>query len=919
MSDSPADPIGYLASCYEADNRESSIFDLFHKEIQNRHFATETEVLSSGLQAGLAIPVKRGLAALKAAATYKREKSLIYGIFPIVGKYTSSDGTERKLAAPVLYYPARLRQANLDEGEEIVYLSIESAEQRINFPVFAELVGEKDGGSDVLEKIMRRIPEPPFGAAEISELMQIFRDFFPDVQVDELYRWPKLVSEKAVRAAAKESGVSLSCLPAAAMALVPNPRAARGVLFELPEIARNFSPPMRALFGDEVPEGEASHEMPVTSAVPAVLSGAQQKILRSARRRPLTLVVGPPGTGKSYTLSAVALDHVVRGESVLIACRIDRALDVIEDKLQAMLGETTTILRGGSRDYLRDLKAFLKRVLSGQVTDETKRARKLERDLARHVKTIGSYERQLLRRTTLEHRYGELASAESTSLGTLDGIRLRWLAWRVGRATPHWELHAHMGARQEERIACATGLLAARRSSQMARLLATHRRGLKRFLDAIRARTSSRQEKLFAEIDLPSLTQAFPLWMSTFRDLHRLVPFEKELFDVVIVDEATQSDMASPLPALYRARRAVVTGDPEQLRHVSFLSRARQGALADDHALPEAMRSSLDYRDKSLLDLVDDALESQDQVAFLDEHFRSMPQIIAFSNRAFYGGALRVMTARPETLRERAVEIRNVSGRRDANGVNTVEADALVDELARRIEAQAALGSSLSHTIGVLSPFRDQVEHLAKIIHDRLDVAAIDKHDIVIGTAYSFQGDERDVMLLSFAVDAESHPTSLRYLSQPDVFNVSITRARNYQILFTSLAAEAAPKNSLLARYLSEMQKDPEEAAPTTADGPHDAFLEDVTARLEKHAFCVWPRYAVAGLTVDLVVEKNDKAFGIDLIGFPGDLAPAIDLERYRMFRRAGLSLFALPYSAWQKDAELCVDAIERHGRRVVG
>jgi superfamily I DNA and/or RNA helicase len=282
-----------------------------------------------------------------------------------------------------------------------------------------------------------------------------------------------------------------------------------------------------------------------------------------------------------------------------------------------------------------------------------------------------------------------------------------------------------MGARQEERIACATALLAARRSSQMARLLATHRRGLKRFLDAIRARTSSRQEKLFAEIALPSLTQAFPLWMSTFRDLHRLVPLEKELFDVVIVDEATQSDMASPLPALYRACRAVVTGDPEQLRHVSFLSRARQGALADDHALPEAMRSSLDYRDKSLLDLVDDALESQDQVAFLDEHFRSMPQIIAFSNRTFYGGALRVMTARPETLRERAVEIRNVSGRRDANGVNTVEADALVDELARRIEAQAALGSSLSHTIGVLSPFRDQVEHLTKLVHERLDATAI--------------------------------------------------------------------------------------------------------------------------------------------------------------------------------------------------
>ena len=155
MSDSPADPIGYLASCYEADNRESSIFDLFHKEIQHRHFATGTEVLSSGLQDGLAIPMKRGLAALKAAATYKREMSLIYGVFLIVGKYKSSDGTERKLAAPVLYYPARLHQTKLDDqGEAIVYLSIERAEQRINFPVTKTLLYFINTESERVEKII---------------------------------------------------------------------------------------------------------------------------------------------------------------------------------------------------------------------------------------------------------------------------------------------------------------------------------------------------------------------------------------------------------------------------------------------------------------------------------------------------------------------------------------------------------------------------------------------------------------------------------------------------------------------------------------------------------------------------------------------------------------------------------------------
>ncbi|GMR24067.1 MAG: hypothetical protein BMS9Abin37_2560 [Acidobacteriota bacterium] len=180
---------------------------------------------------------------------------------------------------------------------------------------------------------------------------------------------------------------------------------------------------------------------------------------------------------------------------------------------------------------------------------------------------------------------------------------------------------------------------------------------------------------------------------------------------------------------------------------------------------------------------MDDALASQEQVAFLNEHFRSMPQIIEFSNREFYSGALRIMTARPETLRERAVEIRNVSGHRAPSGVNATEAQALIEELMKRIDSQRSLDAAVCHSIGVLSPFRDQVDYLSKAILDRVELDTIEKHDLLIGTPYSFQGEERDVMLLSLAVDADSHPMSFRYLSQADVFNVSITRARDYQIV----------------------------------------------------------------------------------------------------------------------------------------
>lgn len=69
---SPAAKIRYLASCHEADNRETAIFDLFHRDVRHRHFATGTEVLVSGIQDALAIPLEIGGKAIEEAALYKR-------------------------------------------------------------------------------------------------------------------------------------------------------------------------------------------------------------------------------------------------------------------------------------------------------------------------------------------------------------------------------------------------------------------------------------------------------------------------------------------------------------------------------------------------------------------------------------------------------------------------------------------------------------------------------------------------------------------------------------------------------------------------------------------------------------------------------------------------------------------------------
>jgi len=95
------------------------------------------------------------------------------------------------------------------------------------------------------------------------------------------------------------------------------------------------------------------------------LSEAQTRILDSSAKRPLPLAVGPPGTGKSFTIAALAIEAMSRGESVLIASRMDHAADVVADKIEESLKLDGVCVRARRKNYLRELKGFLENLLSG--------------------------------------------------------------------------------------------------------------------------------------------------------------------------------------------------------------------------------------------------------------------------------------------------------------------------------------------------------------------------------------------------------------------------------------------------------------------------------------------------------------------------------------------------------------------------
>ncbi len=328
--------------------------------------------------------------------------------------------------------------------------------------------------------------------------------------------------------------------------------------------------------------------------MPTVLSRAQQQVLVSAAAAPLTLVVGPPGTGKSYTIAAAAVDHLSRGESVLIACRKHQAIDVIAEMIDDLLGHNQCVIRGGQQQRQRELKAFLEHILQGiririqgsagesDVDNDAP-----DRELKALDKKIVDLERDITRHFNDEVSWGRLTAGEGRGFfrRALCRWKLHWVTRRLDKRAAVWKRIQQYESFLRESELLTRKLLKARIDARMELSLKRHRRDLTKFLRSLRTRSSTRQQALFSQIDPHILFGTFPIWLTSISDASEIVPLQTAVFDVAIFDEATQCDIASCIPILQRAKRAVVVGDPNQLRHVSFLANDRLRRLSQDHGL----------------------------------------------------------------------------------------------------------------------------------------------------------------------------------------------------------------------------------------------------------------------------------------------------------------------------------------------
>ncbi|PKQ63977.1 hypothetical protein BZG02_08165 [Labilibaculum filiforme] len=910
MPDSINHLIQYFHDCYQADNRELIIYNFLDAKIENKVYFEGKEDLLTDNHPIVPIDSVKALAILKKMQIYQKEKELLYGTFFICGNYTDFKGDVKTLCAPLFYYPAEITQK-----EEFFYLSINTSERRLNYPIITLL--SQDSCGDILnDPLFEELPKDFIRFEHIESIVRLFKKYFANVNIENIYSYPENTSvssiKKNIAKLSKEKQDEFILLPSSILGIVEKSSNTRGVLNELNDLASqsNHSLPLRSLFFDVAFNKKIRKYK--KGNLPMILSEAQQAILQSSAINPITLIVGPPGTGKTYTISAVALEHMSRGESVLIASRTDEAVDVIASKINEQLGIDKAVVRTGKkRSYSTPLNQFMRSLLT--------RARKLsfllkEFDLPNmsrnelvqkidalssaihsRAKLIKKLEASFAKEVDHELQWGEHLSKEKT--GTWNKIKTKYIDIRNQIQVPIWKYSQQLKQNDEAQIKEVQLLIRLKYIFQILEVMDTDWKNIQRFNEALKMGNDTAKIAKFSEVKFEAVLKAFPIWLTKLSEVKDALPFECELFDVVIIDEATQCDIASCLPLIQRAKRVVFAGDPNQLRHVSFLSKGIQSIFQSKYELQTTDSSILNYRDKSILDVVISSLQSGDQVAMLDEHFRSLAPIIAFSNEHFYDSQLKIMTSRPDET-EDALCFKENHGRRDKKGANENEANTILKAVRETVEIEKELQQDLCSSIGILSPFRAQVDKLAKQLLEQFEMNEIEKHKIRVGTAYSFQGEERDIMHLSFAIDGNSHHSAINHINKDDVFNVAITRARNKQYIHHSILKNELKTDSLLRSYLSKSNI--KEVQLKQEKTSHDQFLNEVKEILKNWDIRnYWVAYSIAGLKIDLLVKYKDQYLGVDLVGYPGEYANVFGIERYRILNRAGISVFPLPYSDW--------------------
>lgn len=949
--------------------------------------------------------------------TSQKDKYLIYGYMFLTGK--SKSGKKNEFLTPLLYAPCRLERNGVNINCMLTdeFLSLNTGA----LTALMKKNDDEDETEQLLEGLLDVVPSVPITQEKMDIFLTTFKSIVPDIDVslnpENIIKEDNITKdfyndgvneginsenideiieqeERAKKSAIKLDKISLT--KQCAIILTKRPAVTAGVLHELTQIAEKPSGIYREtvlnLINEEYTQSKPTDSQQKSLAdffpvTPLSLSDAQLNVVKNVENAKLVSVFGPPGTGKSQTIVNLAAHLIANGKTVLVASRMDKAVDVVAERLNE-LGAPFLALRAGRLNYQRELSMQLQDLLANKVDlDEGAENTILcdVSDMENLLKAISDLEKKSEKIIKLEEEWtgvngeinlqkpqyanpkfikhvlkeDEINLVESSikslsenlekagfwsSLKNMSAIgnlkkslkinnfdvnnenllilsnelefaklvcKARKIETEIQATGNIHVLSEQIRNMKKKQKRLAINILKCKRRQALKGLMQDPVKRQRLFVHSksLVERKKNLQNRLLETEDFRPLLEAFPCWCVTTYAVSGSLPMKPGLFDVVIIDEASQCDIASCFPILFRAKKAVVVGDDKQLPHLSFLEKAKEQSFLSQYGITDRYQLMWRFRTNSMFDLAN--YYSMHPV-LLDEHFRSLPPIINYSNKEFYGGRIKVMR-RNDNSKKVLETVVVPDGKVDFDATrNLPEIEALVKRLHEIVVEDERKNPDNPVSIGIISPFRAQVEQLKISVAKVLSEHMMEKHQIEIGTAHTFQGDERDIILISWAYANNSFPQSLIFLQKPNLFNVAITRARYQMINFISKDPRELPEG-ILRSYLGFVQEYEDRFRLSKSDDFDEniyknIFEKEVADALRELGHEVTCGVDIAGLSVDLLV---DNKFVIECDGVE-DKTPCkvSNMKKQAIIERSGLKVSRISKREWLYSPKACIDRV---------
>ena len=504
-----------------------------------------------------------------------------------------------------------------------------------------------------------------------------------------------------------------------------------------------------------------------TPLYPYHTNASQMEAVSKALSNRISVIQGPPGTGKTETILNILLNLVLKKKSVLVVAGSNSATENVVEKLKedhldflvAKLGNTANkdffvghqkvdnLCEAEWDDMTLDIPAALSQI--DTQTSELVGLFMKDRELHEAIERSDQSKVLLLRDQLKSSSYSEKRE------------QLKMLSMAVVKK----ELFERFGHR--------------------------YRRQTYTFVDL--GEDSKHYE---------SFMKDYPIVLSTAFSATKCIA-KDSLFDYVIMDEASQIDVATGALALSVAQNAVIVGDVKQLSNViKEEMKVVSQAIFDFFPIPE----EYNYAKQSFLESVCKVFTDAPKT-LLREHYRCHPKIVRYFNNEFYDGQLVAMTE--DHGEENVLVLRTtVPGYHEADFTNHREEEEIEDlKIVFKIDGK-------DKEVGIISPYNNQV----KRIDDDDDI----EDDILVSNIHKFQGRQKDIIIISTVDNNYS-----KFVNNPNLINVAVSRAKKQLIIVTNGNGNNTGTVQHLVDYINNKGKVEKGQIKSLFDLLYDDFYKD--------------------------------------------------------------------------------------------